>query len=59
MSHYDGNHQCRTMATPIQWAAAIQEGKELWAKLQERLAHSKDSNRGRLLVEEEYNVNWM
>jgi len=54
-----GHHQCSTMATPIQWAAAVQEGKDLWAKLQERLTHPQDSDRGELLVQEEYDVNWM
>jgi hypothetical protein len=47
------------MATSIQWAAAVQEGRELWDKLHERLAHPQDSDRGDLLVQEEYDVNWM
>jgi hypothetical protein len=53
------HHQCSTMATPIQWAAAVQGGRELWAKLQERLAHPQDSDCGGLLVEKEYEINWM
>ncbi len=47
------------MATPIQWTAAVREGRELWAKLQERLAEPQDSERGGLRVEEEYDVDWM
>lgn len=47
------------MATPIEWVAVVQEGKELWAKLQERLAHPQDSQCGGLLVDEEYDVHWM
>lgn len=47
------------MTTPIQWAAAVQEGRKIWAELQERLAHPQDSDHGSLRVEEEYIVNWM
>jgi hypothetical protein len=46
------------MATPTQWAKAVKDGRELWAKLQDRLAHPQDSDHGDLLVEEGYNVNW-
>lgn len=48
-------HQYIIMATQTQWAAAVQEGKDLWAKLLERLAQAQpqDSDFGDLLVEEE------
>lgn len=47
------------MAIPIYWAAVVQEGRDLWAKLSERLVQPQDRDRGELRVEEEYNVNWM
>lgn len=41
------------MATQTHQTAAVQDGRELWVKLQERLAHPQDSDHGGLLVEEE------
>jgi hypothetical protein len=46
------------MATPAQWTAAVEEGRHLWAKLQARLADPQDSDRGELLVDDEYDATW-